>query len=72
MGHFLFYPDKNGTYGAAPDHHDDRIMARAIALYVSKFEMDAPYIAKETTPEDIRQEIKRKITEHSPTEVGRL
>lgn len=72
MGYYLFYPDKGGVYGAAPGYHDDRIMARAIALYVSKLDMDAPYIVHEPTQEDIKREFNRRLTETTPTEVGNL
>ena len=35
--------DKDGTYGAVPGKHDDRVMARGIGLIVEK-EMDPPII----------------------------
>lgn len=72
MGYFLFYPDKNGVYGAAPGYHDDRIMARAIALYVSRFDMDNPFIVHDKTLEDMRQDLNRRLTEQKPTEAGTL
>lgn len=33
---------ENGSYGAIPGAHDDLLMTRAIALYVSRFEMEMP------------------------------
>lgn len=35
MQYFMRFP--NGTYGAVPGKHDDRVMSRAIGLYVSRF-----------------------------------
>ena len=72
MGYYLFFPEKNGTYGAAPGYHDDRIMARAIALFVSRFDMDNPYIQHQKTQEEIAAEVNRRLTETTPTEVGVL
>ncbi len=36
----------NGSFGAAPDNHDDRVMTRAIGLHVCFNEMDPPAIVK--------------------------
>lgn len=72
MGYYLFYPDKNGAYGAAPGYHDDRIMARAIALWVSRMDMDLPYIQKKKTADEITADINRRLTESTPTEAGIL
>ena len=72
MGYYLFYPDKGGVYGAAPGYHDDRVMARAIALFVSKLDMSPPYIRREKTEEERQQEYVRRLRESAPTEAGQL
>ncbi len=36
--YYMKFP--NGRYGAIPGKHDDRVMSRAIGLYVSRFEWD--------------------------------
>ena len=71
MGYYLFYTEK-GVYGAAPGYHDDRIMARAIALFVSRLDMDKPYIQHQKTDEEKLAEINRRLTETTPTEIGIL
>ncbi len=72
MGYYLFYPDKGGVYGAAPGYHDDRVMARAIALFVSRLDMPLPYVRQEPTPDEQRQEYTRRLRENVPTEAGTL
>lgn len=72
MGYYLFYPDKGGEYGAAAGYHDDRVMSRAIALFVSKMDMDLPVRIIEKTPDDVRQELTRRLREAPPTEAGTL
>lgn len=57
--YFMFY-DKNGTYGAVAGKHDDRVMARAIGLYVERFEMDPPFVRLAKSPEEIARELERK------------
>lgn len=43
LDEYLQYERKpNGAYGAIDGYHDDLLMARAIALYVSTFEQDPP------------------------------
>ena len=37
---------QNGSYGATDGHHDDYVMARAIALYICYCEMDWPTVRK--------------------------
>lgn len=71
MGYYLFYPE-NGTYGAAAGYHDDRVMARAIALWVSTFDMDAPYIMKEKTIAELRAERIKAMRESPSTILGNL
>ena len=71
MGYYLFFPEK-GQYGAAPGYHDDRVMARAIGLFVSKLDMDAPYIEYQKSFEELRQERIRAMQERPPVEVGAL
>lgn len=52
---------QNGSYGATIGHHDDRVMARAIALHICYSEMDIPKEIKQ------QQSIKKQrvITEAS-------
>lgn len=57
--YFMFY-EQNGTYGAVAGKHDDRVMARAIGLYVEQFEMDPPYIKEKKTPEELARELEQK------------
>ena len=71
MSYYLFYPDK-GQYGAAPDYHDDRVMARAIGLFVSRFDMDHPYIITPPSNDQIRSDYQRRLNEAPPPEIGRL
>lgn len=40
---------QNGSYGATDGHHDDYVMARAIAMYICFCEMDWPTIRKKPT-----------------------
>jgi hypothetical protein len=50
---FSTYEKKqNGSYGATDGHHDDYVMARAIAMYICFCEMDIPTIRKkpDSTP----------------------
>lgn len=56
--YFMFY-DKNGTYGAVAGKHDDRVMARAIALHVDR-EMDNPRIIPRLTAEEQAKEKAKK------------
>lgn len=52
---------QNGSYGATDGHHDDQVMARAIALQICFNEMDLP---QEIKQQPIKQRIK-VITEAS-------
>ena len=71
LGYYLFYPE-NGTYGAAAGYHDDRVMARAIALYVSMIDMDAPRIVKEKTLAELRAERIKALSEDRSVVIGNL
>ena len=51
--YFMKFP--NGEYGNVPGKHDDRVMARAIALYVDH-EMPIPVVIIVKTPEEIAKE----------------
>jgi len=56
--YFMKFP--NGEYGAVPGKHDDRVMARAIGMYV-EHEMPVPFIVIQKTPEQIaREKLKKK------------
>lgn len=49
LDEFATYEKKqNGSYGATDGHHDDYVMARAIALYICFCEMDLPQIVKKS------------------------
>ena len=43
----------NGKYGAIPGKHDDRVMSRAIGLYVSRFEWDRYPVKRKLTYEEL-------------------
>lgn len=55
--YFMLYP--NGQYGNVPGKHDDRVMARAIGIYV-EHEMPMPEIIIQKTAEEIAQEKMRR------------
>ena len=59
--YFMQYPSgSNVQYGNAPGKHDDRVMARAIGLYVEN-EMPAPEIVEQKTAEEAaREKLKRE------------
>lgn len=49
LDEFATYEKKqNGSYGATDGHHDDYVMARAIALFICYCEMDLPQVRKTT------------------------
>ena len=51
LDEYLQYERKqNGAYGAISGAHDDLLMARAIALYISAREMPTPTIIKRDDP----------------------
>lgn len=64
--YFLYYK-QNDCYGAVAGKHDDRVMARAIALYVEK-DMPAP----EIVPFRSKAEIKRERLRNRPPVVADL
>ena len=50
LNEYATYEKKqNGSYGATDGHHDDYVMARAIAMYICFCEMDWPTIRKKPT-----------------------
>jgi hypothetical protein len=68
--YFMQYPKgSNVQYGNAPGKHDDRVMARAIGLYVEK-EMDSPSIVEQKTAEEIAREKLRRVKPKAPELVG--
>lgn len=68
--YFMQYPKGSSVqYGNAPGHHDDRVMARAIGLYVEK-EMDAPEIVVPKSPEEIAREKMARKKPVAPELVG--
>ena len=64
--YFLYYK-QNDCYGAVAGKHDDRVMARAIALYVEK-DMPAP----EIVPFRSKAEIERERLRNRPPVVAEL
>lgn len=64
--YFLYYK-QNDCYGAIAGKHDDRVMARAIALYVEK-DMPAP----EIVPFRSKAEIERERLRNRPPVVAEL
>ena len=65
--YFMLYP--NGEYGNTPGKHDDRVMARAIGLYV-EHEMPVPFIVVQKSPEEIEKEKLRRKKPVAPELVG--
>lgn len=65
--YYMHFP--NGKYGNIPGKHDDRVMARAIGLFVEK-EMDLPEIVTIKTPEEIAKEKLMKKRPVAPEIVG--
>jgi hypothetical protein len=65
--YFMLYP--NGEYGNVPGKHDDRVMARAIGLYVDH-EMPVPEEVIQKTAEEIAQEKLRRKKPVAPELVG--
>ena len=64
--YYLYY-QQNDCYGAVAGKHDDRVMARAIALYVEK-DMPAP----EILPFRTKAEIERERLRNRPPSVAEL
>lgn len=65
--YYMQYPD--GKYGNVPGKHDDRVMARAIALWVDR-EMDPPRVIPRRSKEDIECERLRRKRPLAPEIVG--
>ena len=65
--YYMHFP--NGKYGNIPGKHDDRVMSRAIGLYVEK-EMDTPEIIVTKTAEEIAREKLRRAKPKVPELVG--
>ena len=65
--YFMQYP--NGQYGNVPGKHDDRVMARAIALYV-EHEMPVPEIVVRKTKAELERERMRRRKPVAPEIVG--
>lgn len=61
--YFMQYP--NSEYGNAPGRHDDRVMARAIALYVDH-EMPVPFVIVLKTPEELARDRLRRTKPLAP------
>ena len=68
--YFMQYPKGSSVqYGNAPGKHDDRVMARAIGLYV-EHEMQLPEIVVQKTSEELAQEKMRRKKPKAPELVG--
>lgn len=65
--YYMQYPD--GKYGNVPGKHDDRVMARAIGLWVDG-EMDAPVITRNLTKEEKERRKIRLQRPNAPEIVG--
>lgn len=65
--YYMQYPD--GKYGNVPGKHDDRVMARAIVLWVDK-EMDPPKIVERKTKAEIERENLLRRRPKAPELVG--
>jgi hypothetical protein len=62
MSYYMKFP--NGKYGAIPGKHDDRVMSRAIGLYVSRIEWDRYPVRLRKSREE-RMSILRGLNMHS-------
>ena len=62
MQTFMKFP--NGTYGAVPGKHDDRVMSRAIGLYVSRFDWKRFPVRRRHTRQQ-RQDINTRINKRA-------
>lgn len=56
LTYYMKFP--NGKYGAIPGKHDDRVMSRAIGLYVSRFEWDRWPVKLKPTKEQTRKKLR--------------
>ena len=59
---YMKYP--NGKYGALPGKHDDRVMSRAIGLYVSRFDWDRYPVRRVPTQKELLER-KRQMQLHT-------
>lgn len=66
LSYYMQYGEK---YGNAPGKHDDRVMSRAIGLWVDR-EMDPPRIIEPKTPEEIQREKMLRQRPLAPEIVG--
>lgn len=57
LTYYMKFP--NGKYGAIPGKHDDRVMSRAIGLYVSRFEWDRFPVKLKPTREETEKKFRR-------------
>lgn len=63
LAEFATYEKKqNGSYGATDGHHDDFVMARAIALYICYCEMELPKVRKKTETANARPKIRTEAS----------
>lgn len=59
LNEYLTYIEtEKGGYEATEGYHDDRLMTRAIGLYISTHEMDVPHIVKKSEVSDKRFRVK--------------
>lgn len=65
--YYMQYP--NGEYGNVPGKHDDRVMARAIGLWVDR-EMDPPRVVEFKSPADREREKLRRQRPIAPEIIG--
>ncbi len=68
--YYLYY-QQNDCYGAVAGKHDDRVMARAIALYVEK-DMPSPEIVPFKSKQDIERERLRNRKPVAPELAGMI
>lgn len=55
LDEYLCYEKKeNGSFGAISGQHDDRLMTRAIGLFICFCEMDLPKIVQPVQPRVVR------------------
>ena len=52
-----YMEDDRGAYAAMEGHHDDRLMTRAIGLWVSYYDMKQPYIISKGTSRNHANEV---------------
>ena len=63
LAEYATYEKKqNGSYGAADGHHDDYVMARAIAMYICFCDMDLPQVIKKAANTAYRPNVKTEAS----------